>query len=119
MNSDKDFILLKKINSFNDYVNDYIVSLIPNVRRNIRIHLLDEIYNLQKYLYEAIYNKGNIRSKYINEMVISISLIDNLFRSILKYNKPNEKHIIRGIGLLTDIKNMTFAWRSNIEKESR
>ena len=57
--------------------------------------------------------------KYINEMVISISLIDNLFRSILKYNKPNEKHIIRGIGLLTDIKNMTFAWRSNIEKESR
>ena len=52
-------------------------------------------------------------------MIVSISLIDNLFRSILKYNKKNEKHIIRGIGLLTDIKNMTFAWRSNIEKESR
>ena len=104
MNSDKDFILLKKISIFNEYVDEYIVSLIPNVHRNVRIHLLDEIYNLQKY---------------INEMIVSISLIDNLFRSILKYNKKNEKHIIRGIGLLTDIKNMTFAWRSNIEKESR
>ena len=52
-------------------------------------------------------------------MIVSISLIDNLFRSILKYNKKNEKHIIRGIGLLTDIKNITFSWRSNIEKESR
>ena len=48
MNSDKDFILLKKINSFNDYVNDYIVSLIPNVRRDVRIHLLDEIYKYHK-----------------------------------------------------------------------
>ena len=87
MNSDNDFILLKKISIFNEYVDEYIVSLIPNVHRNVRIHLLDEIYNLQKYLYEAIYNKGNIRSKYINEMIVSISLIDNLFRSILKYNK--------------------------------
>ena len=90
MNSDKDFILLKKISIFNEYVDEYIVSLIPNVHRNVRIHLLDEIYNLQKYLYEAIYNKGNIRSKYINEMIVSISLIDNLFRSILKYNKKND-----------------------------
>lgn len=45
--------------------------------------------------------------------------MDNLFRSILKYNKKNEKHIINSIGYLTDIKNMAYAWKGNIEKESR
>lgn len=119
MNENKDFILLKKVNILNDYINEYVICLIPNVHRDVRIHLLDELYNLQKYLYEAIYNNGNIRNKYITEMIVSTSLIDNLFRSILKYNKKNEKHIINSIGYLTDIKNMTYAWKGNIEKENR
>lgn len=58
MNENNDFILLKKINIFNDYINEYIIPLIPSVHRDVRIHLLDETYELLKYLYEAIYNKG-------------------------------------------------------------
>lgn len=119
MNENNDFILLKKINIFNDYINEYIIPLIPSVHRDVRIHLLDETYELLKHLYEVIYNKGNIRSKCITQMVVSISLIDNLFRRIQKYNQNNEKHIIRAIGLLADIRNMTYAWRSNIEKENK
>lgn len=50
-------------------------------------------------------------------MVVSISLIDNLFRRIQKYNQNNEKHIIRAIGLLADIKNMTYAWEVILKKK--
>lgn len=119
MNENNDFILLKKVNIFSNYVNEYVVSLIPNVHKDVRIHLLDEIYELLKHLYEAIYNKGNIRSKSVTQMIVSISLIDNLFRRIAKYNVKNEKHIVRAIGLLADVKNMTYAWRNNIEKEGK
>lgn len=77
MNSNNDFILLKRVNLFNDYINQYVVSLIPSVHRDIKIHLLDESYNLLKNLYEAIYNKGNIRNKYIIELLVCISLIDS------------------------------------------
>ena len=118
MNSNNDFILLKRVNIFNEYINQYVVSLIPSVHRDIKIHLLAESYNLLKNLYEAIYNKGNIRNKYIIELLVCISLIDSLLGSIMKYNK--DKHIIKAISLLTDIKNMTYAWKANIsEKEDK
>lgn len=53
-----------------------ITFAIPSVHRDIRIKLLDESYSLIKTLLYATYNKGNIRSKYINDLIVNISMLD-------------------------------------------
>lgn len=60
--------------------------MIPNVRRNLRIHLLDEVYMLSKNMFYATYNKGNIRIKYLIEMQVNISLIDMMSSEIMSLN---------------------------------
>jgi len=70
------FALYNKIRDFNTYVRINTANSIPSVYRDIRIHLLDECYNSASLLFGAIYNKGNIRMKYLNDMRIKLSLID-------------------------------------------
>ena len=48
-----------------NYVRQYVVPNITSVFRNIRIHFLDEVYNLIRNIVSASATKGNIRSKYI------------------------------------------------------
>lgn len=52
-----DFKLKNMIINYNNYVRTYLVSDIPSVHPDIRIHLMDENYNLVRYLFLAIYNK--------------------------------------------------------------
>ena len=113
----KDFILYNKVNRFEEYIRDNIAINIPSIHRDLRIHLLDECYNLKRNLFEAQFNKGNIRSKYINEMIVTISLINSIFDSIIKYIPSKKKSLISAIGLLTEIKNMTYAWKAGIQYE--
>ena len=42
------FKLYSYIFDFDDYNRTYIVNSIPSINRDIRIHMLDEIYNLEK-----------------------------------------------------------------------
>ena len=63
-----DFTIYNKVRDFNDYVRVNIANSIPSVYRDIRMHLLDECYNLVSLLFSAVYNKGNIRMKYLIDL---------------------------------------------------
>ena len=67
--------------------------MIPNVRRDLRIHLLDEVYMLSKNMFYATYNKGNIRIKYLIEMQVNISLIDMMSSEIMSLNCVKKSYV--------------------------
>lgn len=119
MHEDKDFKLYTKILQYDKYIRKYVVVNIPKVHRDLRIRLLDESYNLIRYLYEAEYTKGNIRLKNITEMLVTLSLLDFLTTEILEVSKNNNKYIEKSINLLTEIKNMTYSWRKNPEPNEK
>ena len=105
------FHLETAIKDFDKYIIMYISSNIPKVRRNLKIHLEDECYNLVRYLYEAIYTKGNIRAKNITEMLVICSLIED--------KNINKKKLENSIFKLTEIKNMTRGWKESHEQKEK
>ena len=113
----KEYSLYNKINNMNSYLRKYIVSGIPNVYRDIRIHLLDECFYLSKNIFYASYNKGNIRMKYLIDIKVNISVIDMLMGYIKDINCINNKYINSFIGMLEDIKNIIYGWIINEEKK--
>lgn len=111
------FKLYQKVLDYENYIRKYVVINIPSVHRDIRIRFLDEVYQLIRKLYEAIYTKGNVRIKHITEMQVSISLLDFLTNKILDMNTVSKKHIEVSIDKLANIKNMVFAWKKNEENK--
>ena len=109
------FKLYTKIMNYNEYTRQFVCNEIPAVHRDLKIHMQDEAYMLIKYMFEALHNKGNIRNKNINEMIVTLSMLDTLSSFVLKVCPKNKKHIITSIGFLTEIKNITFAWKKNEE----
>lgn len=118
-NNNYDFTIYNKIFDYSQYVRNYIAVSIPNNNRDIRIHLLDEIYSLSKNMFYAIYNKGNIRMKHIVDMQINISLIDMLTRQIQELKCISKKNIDSSIKKLSDIKNIVYAWKYNEEEKKK
>ena len=88
----------------------------PVIYRDIRIHLLDECYEFISLLFGAIYNKGNIRMKYLNDMRIKLSLIDYLISEIQEYKIVKVKTLNVAISKLATIKNIVYGWVINEEK---
>ena len=78
--------------------------------------MLDECYELVSLLFGAIYNKGNIRMKYLNDMRIKLSLIDYLIIEIQEYKIVKDKTLNVAISKLATIKNMVYGWVINEEK---
>ena len=113
---EQDFTIYNKIKDFNSYVRTNIASSIPSIYRDMRIHLLDECYNLVSLLFGAIYNKGNIRLKYLNDMRVKLSLIDYLFTDINDCRIIKEKTLKVAISKLATIKNIIYGWIVNEEK---
>lgn len=118
-NNSYDFTIYNKILDYSQYVRTHIANSIPSINRDIRIHLLDEIYNLSKNMFYAIYNKGNIRMKYIIEMQVNISLIDMLIRQIQDLKCLPKKHIDSSIKKISEIKNIIYAWKYNEEGKKK
>ena len=86
------FNLYNKILDYSKYVRTNILVTIPIIHRDVKIHLADEIYNLSKLLFLVVYNKGNVRMKYLIEIQATISCIDMLTTTIIDlkccpYNK--------------------------------
>ena len=112
----QEFVIREKVLSLDSYIRKYIVNIIPRINRDIRIHLLDELYNLVKNLHYAIYNKGNIRIKYLTDIIINISLIDYLLGIINKYD-VNDLYMRNTLKKLLDIKNMINKWKLTEESK--
>ncbi len=109
------FNLYRKVLDYETYVRKYVVINIPSVHRDIRIRFLDEIYQLIRNLYEAIYTKGNIRIKNITEIQVSVSLLDFLTTKVREMKCVSNHHIDVSVDKLAEIKNMVFAWKQNEE----
>ena len=116
MHQDCEFKIYNNINNYDAYVRKYVTPLIPAVYRDLRIRYLDEIYHLISLIYYAAYNRGNIRRKYIVDILVSISLLDHLSRRLLEDLAKARKYLVKSIGMLTHIKNMCYAWRSSNEE---
>ncbi len=119
MHNNKDFNLYTRVVNYDEYLRINVATCIPNVQRDLRIHLLDESYNLLRSLYEAEYTKGNIRMKNITEMLVIISMLDFISAELLEYCPNNKRKIIKSIEMLTEIKNMTYSWRKNPEPDAK
>lgn len=115
MHEDKSFKLYNKILQYDKYIRKNIVPTIPKVHRDLKIRLVDESYNLIRYLHQAEYTKGNIRIKNITEMLVTISMLDFVISEIMEIASINKKHVESSIRLLAEIKNMTYSWRKNPE----
>lgn len=117
MHYSSDFQIENKIKNLVSYIDKYIVCTIPKVHCNLKIHLEDECYNLVRFLYEAVWTKGNIRVKNITEILVVISLIDHLLEQVKNLNCVTNKKIDSALSLLTDIKILVQGWKKSTDNE--
>ena len=115
--NESDYSIYNKILDYTTYVKTYITSAIPSNNRDIRIHLLDEIYLLTKNMFYATYTKGNIRSKYLVDIQVNISLIDMMTNELRNIKSIQKKHLDVSINKLSSIKNIIYAWKFNEESK--
>ena len=113
---DVNFNLYNKIIDYSKYVRTNILVTIPIIHRDVKIHLADEIYNLSKLLFLAVYNKGNVRMKYLIELQATISCIDMLSTTIIDLKCCSIKKVKVSLKKLEEIKNIIYAWIINEKK---
>ena len=113
---DTNFNLYNKILDYSKYVRTNILITIPIIHRDVKIHLADEIYNLSKLLFLAVYNKGNVRMKYLIEIQATISCIDMLTTTIIDLKCCPYNKIKVSLKKLEEVKNIIYAWIINEKK---
>lgn len=113
---DVNFNLYNKIIDYSKYVRTNILITIPIIHRDVKIHLADEIYNLSKLLFLAVYNKGNVRMKYLIELQATLSCIDMLSNTIIDLKCCSIKKVKVSLKKLEEIKNIIYAWIINEKK---
>lgn len=112
----KEFKLYQEIIKYDRYIRRYVVVNIPAVHRDLKIHMLDESYKLERFLLESQYTKGNIREKHIVDMLVSISMLNVLTDELLEFCPKLKRQITSSIAILMNIKNMTYAWKNSLIK---
>ncbi len=118
-NANQEFKIYNRMMDYINYTRKYIVPMIPAVHRDLRIHLLDEIYYLSKNMFSSIYNKGNIRMKYLVEMQVNISMIDMLMSEMKALKCINKHREEASLLKLSEIKNIIYAWKLNEEQKKK
>ena len=111
MQINSEFKLYSEIINYSRYVRKYVLCTIPNLHRDLRIHLMDEIYNLERNIILAENTRGNIRIKYITEMQTNGRMLDLISSDIMEFCPDSKKYIEKSISFLTIIRNMTYAWK--------
>lgn len=111
-----DFIILNKIKWLLMYSDKYVFNTFSKVHTSIKIKLQDNLYNLLENCIRANVNKGNIRSKYQNEMLVNVILLDfyvgeALEKKIIKKNRFNSF-----VNVINEIRKMTITWSNYEEK---
>jgi len=119
MHNSNEFQLYTQTVNYSSYVRKNLCVNIPKIHSDIRVHLQEESYNLVKTLLEAQFTKGNIRLKSITNMQITISLLDFLTTELQELNCVTKKNIEISLRMLTQIKNMTYAWKKSIENDKK
>lgn len=117
MSNNKEFILYNRLNMYCKYVKRYVIPDIPAIHHDIKIHFNDELYHIVQLLFYADYTKGNVRMKYLTDMLVSLSMLNHLSDSLLDIIK-NDKHLVKSLEMLGYIKSMVLAWRKSVDEKS-
>ena len=108
----EEFYIRTKMLNLDKYIRKYLVNSIPSVNRDIKIHLVDELYEMIKNLHYAIANSKNIRIKNITDTLINISMIDYLLGYINEIENVNKNQVQKATTQLLDLRNMIKLWKN-------
>lgn len=112
------YLIEEKIYSLDTYIRQNVAPTIPKVHNDIRIHLLDQIFEMLANVKKAAFTKGNMRAKYITDALVNVSLADYLMKELNELHLVDHKRMNTTIYKLTDIKNILFVWM-NKENEKK
>lgn len=108
---------MDKIANYDLYIRKYIVNNIPKIHNDLRIHILDELYELIKNIKLSSLTKGNIQIKHLTDSLLNISMLDYLFNSLIELKLCDINKINKSFSKLADIKNITYSWYNKINEK--
>lgn len=114
---DNIFKLIDKIKDYDLYTRKYVINDIPKVYNDIRIHILDELFELVKNVKLSSFTKGNVQVKNLISVLTNISVLDYLFDIILELNLCNRDKTTKSLSKLADIKNICYSWYNKVNEE--
>lgn len=111
------FKLYKLSRDFYGYTRKYLIINIPKVHADLRIHIMDETYNLIKNILFSSVNEGNIRRKYLKECKVNISMIEMILEELNTFKYIKTSKFMTANHKLSDIKNYIYGWYTNEENK--
>ena len=114
-NKDERYNVFKRVKDLDGYIRKYVIVNFPKVHNSLRIELENDILKLIKDIFYVYYNVGNIKKKYLIECQVDLSMIDYILRTMMDNKIVKEKYILETIKRLTDIKNIIYAWKRNLD----
>ena len=110
MDEKKRYKLYDRLVELDAYVRKHIAINIPNAQRDIRIHLLDELYDAIKCVVSAGYNQGRIRVKFLVELRVHLAMINMLFEKTRDLDCAADKRFVTASRKLSEIRNIVYGW---------
>lgn len=110
-------VLYNKAQFLYIYVNTYVLSSFPKVHVHYKIKLEDTLSSLIENITYANFNNGNIRKKYIKDVLVNISIIDFYVGIMYKLKIIKIDRYKRILKLNDELKALTFGWMKNEESK--
>ena len=111
------FILYNKIKWLINYSDTYILNSFSKVHISLKLKIQDNLYSLMENTIRSSVNNGNIRSKYIKDMLVNIYLLDLFIGISLEKKIIKKKRFNSFINSLNEIRKMTVSWSLNEKKK--
>ena len=100
------FIIYNKVQWLINYSDTYILNSFSKVHNSIKVRLQDNLYGLLDNLIRSSVNVGNIRSKYLKEMLVNIYLHELYIGISLEKKIIKKKRFNSFINSLNELKKM-------------
>mgnify|MGYP004584643549 FL=1 len=100
------FIIYNKVQWLINYSDTYILNFFSKVHNSIKVRLQDNLCGLLDNLIRSSVNVGNIRSKYLKEMLVNIYLLDLYIGISLEKKIIKKKRFNSFINSLNELKKM-------------
>ena len=100
------FIIYNKVQWLINYSDTYLLNSFSKVHNSIKVRLQDNLYGLLDNLIRSSVNVGNIRSKYLKEMLVNIYLLDLYIGISLEKKIIKKKRFNSFINSLNELKKM-------------
>ena len=111
------FIIFNKVKWLINYTDTYILNSFSKVHNSIKVRLQDNLYGLMDNLIRRSVNVGNIRSKYLKEMLVNIYLLDLYIGISLEMKIIKKKRFNSFVNSLNELKKMVNSWSMNEKKK--